>query len=621
MAPPIPLDGSTMIPELLRAMPAARSVLDRYGLQGCGGPLGPHESLEFFARAHDVPLERLLEEVRQAVAAAGPATVPPFAETLVDSIYRPFFRAGIAVVLTLGAAWGVVLLLRIAWSRSFTAVSIHEINAHGHAQIFGWVGLFVMGFALQAFPRFKHTRLAYPRMGYATLWMMLAGLTCRSVFEPLAGWWPSAGLLAATASAVEIAAIGTFVAVILATFRTAPRRLEFYDYYILAALAWFMVQAVYETAYLGATLQVQDRHRLLELVATWQAPLREIQLYGFAMLMILGVSQRVFHYFYGFPRPSGRVSLAVLPAINAGVLGMTAGWLAMQLVGHQWGLLWYASMLLLAGSVTILVANWHLLRRPAESDRSLKFLRTAYVWLFVSLAMLVLLPAYQYLLLPLLAPQSQAAQIGFSHAYYGAIRHAFTVGFISLMILGMAAKVVPTLRGIDVHALPGLWLPFCLVNVGCTLRVTAQTLTDFTPDAFPVTGASGVLELLGLGLWGAHLWVLMSPRAASGEPVAAGGRRLFAGQPITASDRVGDALAAYPWLLETFVAFGFTPLRNPLLRRTLASRVTIRQACRTLDVDEQKLLDALNQQRLAATDQPSGELPVLSQAPAGPAHE
>ena len=135
--PPIQLDGSTMIPELLRAMPAARSVLDRYGLQGCGGPLGPHESLEFFARAHDVPLERLLEEIRQAAAAAGPATALPFAETLADSIYRPFFRAGIAVVLTLGAAWGVVLLLRIAWSRSFTAVSIHEINAYGHAQIFG----------------------------------------------------------------------------------------------------------------------------------------------------------------------------------------------------------------------------------------------------------------------------------------------------------------------------------------------------------------------------------------------------------------------------------------------------------------------------------------------------
>ena len=37
-------------------------VLDRYGLRGCGGTLGPHESLAFFAPAHDVPPDQLLWE-------------------------------------------------------------------------------------------------------------------------------------------------------------------------------------------------------------------------------------------------------------------------------------------------------------------------------------------------------------------------------------------------------------------------------------------------------------------------------------------------------------------------------------------------------------------------------
>jgi len=101
----------------------------------------------------------------------------------------------------------------------------------------------------------------------------------------------------------------------------------------------------------------------------------------------------------------------------------------------------------MAGSVTVLVLGWRLFSRPLESDRSLKFLRAAYVWLLVSLAMLVLLPAYQYGLLAWQAPESAAVQIGFSHAYYGAIRHAITVGFISLMIVGMAAKAAPTRRG------------------------------------------------------------------------------------------------------------------------------------------------------------------------------
>jgi hypothetical protein len=46
--------------------------------------------------------------------------------------------------------------------------------------------------------------------------------------------------------------------------------------------------------------------------------------------------------------------------------------------------------------------------------------------------------------------------MGFSHAFSGATRHAITVGFISLMIMGVAAKVVPTLKGVDVRTLPAL---------------------------------------------------------------------------------------------------------------------------------------------------------------------
>ncbi len=396
---------------------------------------------------------------------------------------------------------------------------------------------------------------------------------------------------------VEAAAIGIFVWVIVATLRSAQRGLEFYDYYILAALVWFFLQAVYETVYFAATLLAPDREHLLQLVATWQGPLREIQIHGFAMLMILGVSQRVFHYFYGFPEPNRRISLVALPAINAALVGIVVGLVAMRTISHRWALLWYASVLLMAGSVTVLVLSWRLFSRPRESDRSLKFLRTAYIWLFVSLAMLVLLPVYQYLLLPRLAPQSAAAQMGFSHAYYGAIRHAITVGFISLMIVGMAAKVVPMLGGIDVHALRGLWLPFVLVNLGCALRVTMQILTDFTPIAYHIAGASGILELTGLAIWGGHLWWLMSPRVASRDGAAMAGQALDPTQPIMAGHRVGDVLVQYPWLLETFIAFGFTLLRNPLLRKTLARQVTIAQACRMMDVDLHKLLPALNEHR------------------------
>jgi len=587
------IDGQVKIPDLLRAAPQVRPVLDRYGLKGCGGPLGPAESLAFFAQAHEIALPHLLEELREAVRPTSQRLPLPLAEapSPADTIYRPFFKAGIVVTLSLGAVWGAYLLLRIAVSGSFTAAGLHEVNAHGHAQIFGWVGLFVMGFAYQAFPRFKHTTLSHPKLALASLVLMLAGILGRSVLEPLADALAWAGPAAVAASTLEIAAIVLFVGILAATWRASGKRLAFYDSYIVCSLAWFLVQAVYESVYLAATLNAGGREELIALVATWQGALRDVQIHGFALLMILGVSQRLFHHFYGLPAPSQRLSRIALVFLNAAILGEVIGLVMHRLGGPAWIGLWYASVLVLAGTVATLVWNWRIFTSSAEPDRTLKFLRAAYVWLLVSLAMLVLLPVHQHLLIPWLASGSEAAHIHFSHAYFGAIRHAITVGFISLMIVGVSARVVPTLNGVDPRQLSKLWGPFLLINGGCTLRVVGQTLTDFTPVVFPITGISGVLEVLGLTLWAVHVWRIMSGRFAlelpedSPPPVVEG--------VITASDRVSAILDRYPVLLDTFLSFGFRPLSNPLLRRMMARHVTVAAACRHMDVNLEAFLAAL----------------------------
>jgi hypothetical protein len=411
-----------------------------------------------------------------------------------------------------------------------------------------------------------------------------------------------------------VLAIGLFAGVVTATWRASGKPLAFYDYYILSSLAWFVIQAVYETVYLAATLAAGPEE-LVPLVATWQAPLRDLQIHGFALLMILGVSQRLFPHFYGLPEPNRRKSLLALLCLNGAVLGEAAGLVLMRLAGHAWAALWYASVWLLAGTVVVLLADWRIFAAPKERDRSLKFLRVAYLWLLVSLAMLVVLPAYLYALLPAVAPESASARIGFSHAYYGAGRHAVTVGFISLMIVGVAAKVVPTLNGVDVRSLSRLWLPFVLINAGCTVRVVAQTLTDVAPLSFAVAGVSGLLEVLGLALWGGHLWSIMAGRLdnlPAGEASApADYPPLGPGEPIGPAHRIGQVLDRYPGLLETFLSFGFRPLANPLLRRAIAPHVTIERACSLLGVDLPQLLAALGaaRQRLAWR---TYSLPVLS---------
>ena len=595
------------IRELLGQFPHTRSVLDRYGLKGCGGPDGPMESLGFFARAHGVELDHLLQELRQT--AESPQAVPVAQEaSAADTIYRRFFKAGIASTLTAGAVWGALLLITIGLKGSFTAISIFDINAHGHAQIFGWVGLFVMGFAYQAFPRFKHTSLWNPRLAVLTFYLMVTGLILRVLGEPLHQF----GLMfwvALLGTGLELVAIGLFVVIITETFRRSQKSLFAYDYYIAAAFFWFFAQAVLDLFHLYMTTSASTKTALLQQVATWQAPLRDLQIHGFALTLILGVSQRFLHGMFGFPEIPQRRALGALASLTAAVAGEAFFFVLFRTTGqHLYAGLMYGSMVVVALSVVVLTRSWwtHLwgpaTQAPTEiqsdrADRSFKFIRAAYAWLFISLAMLLLVPFYN-----MLTVQS------FSHAFYGATRHAITVGFISLMIVGVAAKVVPVLNGVDTRTLSQLWLPFILINTGCFLRVSTQILTDLAPQAFSVIGLSGTLEVTGIAIWGIGLYRLMR-RASVKERVE---ERVPRPVSINASDTPGLVVESAPELLEVFARFGFAPLQNPLLRRTLARQITIRQACRMQHVDEAKLLVALNTALNRGRGDQSVAFPILN---------
>src|SRR5687768_15229183 len=173
---------TTMIPDLLTRHPQAREVLDRYGLRGCGGRLGPVESLAFFARTHGVDERSLLDELSTAMRTQATTRIAPqFQPSVADTIYRRFFLGGIVVILTAGASWGVWLLWQIAIAGTFTGASLQHVNAHGQAQIFGWCGLFIMGFAYQALPRLWHTDLVKPRLAVVAFVLMLIGVLLRTI--------------------------------------------------------------------------------------------------------------------------------------------------------------------------------------------------------------------------------------------------------------------------------------------------------------------------------------------------------------------------------------------------------------------------------------------------------
>jgi hypothetical protein len=99
----------------------------------------------------------------------------------------------------------------------------------------------------------------------------------------------------------------------------------------------------------------------------------------------------------------------------------------------------------------------------------------------------------------------------FAHTYMGSHRHAFTVGFTSMMILGVSSRIVPILAGIDAKQLNSLWVPFLLFNFGCTGRVVLQVLTDFVSRvAYSLVGVTGFIEFTAVLWGGVELWRTMN---------------------------------------------------------------------------------------------------------------
>jgi len=586
--PQFKIDPLMRLPDLLLGAPQARAVLNRYGLHGCGGANGPAESIRFFAHAHGVDEARLLGELRQL--AMTPATAEPIAAGPIeihvdDAIYRRFFTAAIAVVLTAGGTWGAWMLIKIGVARSFTDVSVFEINAHAHAQIFGWVGLFIMGFAYQAFPRKWQTRLVAPRVAVVVFIFMLIGLIAKSISLYAAG--PSwAAVAAFWAGTLELLAITAFAIQIYLTFSRSLARFEPWIGFAMASLVFFIGQAAFDVWHSWTTMTAASADQLIWYVSTYQSPLRDMQIHGMAMLMILGVNIRLLPGIYQVPPVPARRAWSALIILLTGIVSEVVFFIAFRWTGNAAAAAaLFASWTLLAVGVTMIALPWKLWRPlrdlDGQIDRSGKFIRTAYLWLAVSMGMLLLLPAYLW-----------AAQVPFSHAYFGAIRHAITVGFISLMIMGFSAKVVPTLNGVDPRGLSQLWGPFLLINLGCFLRVTLQTWTDWHPGAFNFVGVSGALEVAALAWWGMGLIGIMRRGKRTARSVDA--KPSSAPSFIAANHRIADVLAWFPSSEEVFARHGFASISNPILRNTVAKQVSIAQAAAMRGVDLATLIDDLN---------------------------
>jgi hypothetical protein len=487
------------VAEVVKRCPIARRIFDRHGLKGCGGELGPSEPLAFFAAVHQANLNELLREINAEME--NPSGMYVYKETLQDYIYRRFFKVGVATVLSVGCLWGAINLLQIALGKSFLQLRLlSSIHAHAHAMIFGWVGMFVMGFAYQSFPRFKNTTLWRPDLANLSFYLLAARIVAGMAADMLLPATASF-LLGILSGVSEISSVGIFVFVL---YRTAGQSIEPhnpYEKFIASSFLWFLLGTILEAVFFFAKATAHFEHELIMRIALIDGPLRDIQLLGFAALIIAGVSQRFVPQVYGLARPVRDNQGLIFWLMNGSlVLNIISYVLLLTTRKLYFAIGLEAAYLLMPVWAVLLARQIGVFGKPSQPDRTFKFVRAAYVWLLISCGMMPFFPLYGAL----------THQV-FAHTYMGSHRHAFTVGFISMMILGVSSRVVPILAGMDAKRMNSLWVPFLLFNVGCTGRVLLQVLTDFVPGiAYPLLGFTGFIELTALLWWGIELWRTMN---------------------------------------------------------------------------------------------------------------
>jgi hypothetical protein len=541
--------------------PGCREVLRHYGEpEDRPTKFGHLEPLTHFARRQGIDLEQLLAELSQV------AGVEVDRESVrAQLVHRPFIVAALAVTLSLGAGWGALLLFEIGRQGSFEAVAAGHVVAHGAAQLWGFIALFVVGIALRFLPMGSDQRR--PSLGYARL--LLAGFLVGVVGGFFWALTPRhTGWLGPLSGATLVLAAALFLAFLLRQLRRNWRAT--WSRLIAAAGIWML-------AWAGVTFALRC-HTSTEGPGAYGESMRQLfmdlAIFGFAMNAIYGFGQKLLSGIVGSGTPRTGVLSATFWLHNTGV--------ALVSLGHASGAAFAGSLgiaVLAAGAFSYAVGMRGFVRvrrstaRPEVGEAMLRhYVQLAFFWLLVGMVLLLAADLYW-----------SARSLSPPHAYLGAVRHALTVGFMTTLILGVGQRLLPIL-GHTLLPWPRLVLPaFALIAAGNLLRVVSELATLWRATAFTIMPFSAVLELSALTLFTANalrtLWPAPDP--------------LLRTKRVTAATSVAVLLAEYPWLEDQLLAWGIAYVGRV---RSVPRELTLGTLAASEGKDPHEIIARINEQ-------------------------
>ena len=540
--------------------PGCREVCVRYGEPtDRPGRFGHIEPLTRFALRNGLDTNRLLEEL--SVAAGVP--VDRWKKTA-ERIHRPFVVAALMITLTLGAGWGAVLLWDIGAHHDFGAAAASWIVAHGEAQLWGFIGLFIAGVSLRTVLADAVRRRASQYACFAIFAVALLSIVAGFAWSLLPASFPELGWLSAILLLIVSATFwGTQLRLLLAKWWPTWARA------VMASGFWLVLWAAV-TIFLRLRAggagpgAYSDSARLL---------LIELAVFGFAMNTIYGFGQMLLPGLLRLGQTRGGAMEGAFWFHNAGVAALVAA-----AAGIQRPLLSTVGIAFIAlGAILFAIGQRAFIGKRRTTHRAEQghalldwYIPLAFAWLLISLALLVIGNVYEL-----------TTHVPPPHAWVGAARHGLTVGFMTTLLVGVGQRVLPLFEH-SILTRPVLVAPILiLIAVGNALRVVTEIATVGSSVAYAVMPISAVLEWTALLLFAISIFSLFWHT----DPLAKSGR-------VTQRSSLALLLAECPWMEDRLIETGSFYLARA---RTVPQELTIGSFAESEGRDGREVVDRINE--------------------------
>jgi hypothetical protein len=389
---------------------------------------------------------------------------------------------GLFFMLLPGTFLGVWNLISIS-GRHGAAISASWIQAHGHAQIFGWIGTFILGIGFYSIPKMT-SRAAQPATRGWVCWLLwTSGVLLRWATGFYHLYWrvslPLSALLELCAFFIFLNSVRSHRPV---DSKTSGERKPVWIVSVLVGTAGLGIGLLMN---LLIALCVSTQGTGPEFPAASEARFLTLLAYAFIVPTVWGFSARWLPVFLG------------LKAVNEAVL--------------RYALLFSISGVVLAEARLARVAPWVIALAAAlavsafrlfePSERKAKttgvhasfpvFIRIAYAWLLIATGLGIC-----------------AAYFDHANGWVGASRHALTVGFVATMVFAIGQRVLPAFAGMRVLYSPPLMLTcLLLLNAGCLLRVSSEIVAyeNYWPPAWKILPVSAICELAAVTVFAVNM--------------------------------------------------------------------------------------------------------------------